>query len=67
MALLTLALMFLAIGLVAGLFGFTGFAQVSHSIARLLFFVFVVCLVVAIVLGLMFLIPFILGTAVITS
>ena len=46
------ALIFLAIGLIAGLLGFTGIAGASIEIARTLFFIFMVTFVVLLVLGL---------------
>ena len=46
------ALIFLVIGLVAGLLGFTGLAGTSIAIAKTLFFIFLVIFLVLLVLGL---------------
>jgi uncharacterized membrane protein YtjA (UPF0391 family) len=46
------ALIFLIIGLVAGIFGFTGVEGAAVSIAKTLFFLFLVIFVVLLVLGL---------------
>jgi uncharacterized membrane protein YtjA (UPF0391 family) len=46
------ALIFLVIGLVAGLLGFTGIAGTSIAIAKTLFFIFLVIFLVLLVLGL---------------
>jgi len=46
------ALIFLVIGLVAGLLGFTGVAGASIAIAKTLFFVFIVIFLVLLILGL---------------
>ena len=46
------ALVFLIIGLVAGLLGFSGIAGASFAIAKILFFVFMLLFVVLFVLGL---------------
>jgi len=46
------ALLFLVIGLVAGLLGFTGVAGASIAIAKTLFFIFLVIFLVLLVLGL---------------
>ena len=46
------ALIFLVIGLIAGLLGFTGLAGTSIAIAKTLFFVFLVIFLVLLVLGL---------------
>ncbi len=46
------ALIFLVIGLIAGLLGFTGVAGASIAIAKTLFFVFIVIFLVLLVLGL---------------
>ena len=46
------ALIFLAIGLVAGLLGFTGVAGASIAIAKTLFFIFMVIFVVLLIAGL---------------
>jgi uncharacterized membrane protein YtjA (UPF0391 family) len=53
MSLLKWALIFLAISLVAALFGFTGISAASADIARILFYIFVVIFLVLLVLGLM--------------
>ena len=46
------ALIFLVIGLVAGLLGFTGVAGTSIAIAKTLFFIFMVIFLVLLVAGL---------------
>lgn len=46
------ALIFLAIGLVAGLLGFTGIAGASIAIAKSLFFIFIAIFLVLLILGL---------------
>jgi uncharacterized membrane protein YtjA (UPF0391 family) len=46
------ALIFLMIGLGAGLLGFTGFAGASFAIAQVLFFIFMLVFVVLLVAGL---------------
>lgn len=46
------ALIFLVIGLVAGLLGFTGVAGASIAIAKTLFFIFIAIFLVLLVLGL---------------
>ncbi|HJR56985.1 MAG TPA: DUF1328 domain-containing protein [Rhizomicrobium sp.] len=46
------ALIFLIIGLVAGIFGFTGVEGAAVSIAKTLFFLFLVIFLVLMVLGL---------------
>ncbi len=46
------ALIFLVIGLIAGVLGFTGIAGASIAIAKLLFFVFMVIFVVLLIAGL---------------
>jgi uncharacterized membrane protein YtjA (UPF0391 family) len=43
---LRLALLFLIIALIAGLFGFGGIAAISWDIGRILFFVFIVLAVI---------------------
>ncbi len=45
------ALIFLAIGLVAGLLGFTGLAGAAVDIAKILFFIAIVIFLVMLVLG----------------
>jgi uncharacterized membrane protein YtjA (UPF0391 family) len=46
------AFIFLAIGLIAGLLGFTGVAGTSIAIAKTLFFIFLVIFLVLLVAGL---------------
>jgi len=46
------ALIFLVVGLIAGLLGFTGIAGASVTIAKFLFFLFLAICVVFLVLGL---------------
>ena len=46
------ALVFLVIGLVAGLLGFTGVAGASIAIAKTLFFIFMVIFLVLLIAGL---------------
>jgi uncharacterized membrane protein YtjA (UPF0391 family) len=46
------AFMFLVIGLIAALLGFTGIAGASIGIAKVLFFIFMVIFVVLLVAGL---------------
>lgn len=46
------AFIFLAIGLIAGLLGFTGVAGTSIAIAKTLFFVFIVIFLVLLLAGL---------------
>jgi uncharacterized membrane protein YtjA (UPF0391 family) len=46
------ALIFLVIGLIAGLLGFTGIAGASIAIAKTLFFVFMVIFLVLLIAGL---------------
>lgn len=46
------ALVFLIIGLAAGLLGFSGIAGASFAIAKILFFIFMIGFVVLFVLGL---------------
>lgn len=46
------ALIFLVIGLVAGVFGFTDIAGASFVIAKLIFFVFMVIFLVLLIAGL---------------
>jgi uncharacterized membrane protein YtjA (UPF0391 family) len=46
------AMIFLVIGLVAGLLGFTGIAGTSIAIAKTLFFIFLVIFLVLLILGL---------------
>jgi len=47
------AIIFFIISLVAGLFGFTGIAQGSRSIAKVLFFVALVIFLIVLVFGVM--------------
>jgi uncharacterized membrane protein YtjA (UPF0391 family) len=49
---LKLALIFLAIGLVAALFGFTSVAGVSFAIAKFFAFLFLVLFLIFLILGL---------------
>ena len=51
-AMLRWALIFLAVGLIAGLLGFTGIAGTSIAIAKTLFFVFIVIFLVLLLAGL---------------
>ena len=46
------ALIFLVVGLVAGLFGFTGIAGAAIAIARPLFYIFPVLLLISLVMHL---------------
>jgi uncharacterized membrane protein YtjA (UPF0391 family) len=46
------ALIFLVIGLIAGLLGFTSVAGASIAIAKTLFFVFIIIFLVLLILGL---------------
>ena len=46
------AILFLVIGLVAGVLGFGGIAGASFAIAKLLFFVFIAIFAVLLILGL---------------
>lgn len=46
------AVIFLVIGLIAGLFGFTGIAGASIGIAKFLFFLFLAMFLILLVLGL---------------
>jgi uncharacterized membrane protein YtjA (UPF0391 family) len=46
------AFIFLVIGLIAGLLGFTGIAGTSIAIAKMLFFVFLVIFLILLVAGL---------------
>jgi uncharacterized membrane protein YtjA (UPF0391 family) len=46
------AMIFLVIGLVAGLLGFTGIAGTSIAIAKFLFFLFLAIFLILLVLGL---------------
>jgi uncharacterized membrane protein YtjA (UPF0391 family) len=48
---LRLAIVFLVIALVAGLFGFVGVAQLSWEGAKILFFVFIVLAVLSLIVG----------------
>jgi len=50
---LRLALLFLVLSLLAALFGFGGIAVASAEIARVIFFIFLVLFVVALLGGLM--------------
>ena len=46
------ALLFLGIGLIAGILGFTGIAGASFAIAKIFFFVFILIFIVLLVAGL---------------
>ena len=46
------ALIFLVVGLIAGLFGFTGVAGAAISIARPLFYIFLVLFLISLVMHL---------------
>ena len=48
-SMLSWALLFLVLGLVAAVFGFTGIAAASAGIAKIIFFVFLVLLVISLV------------------
>lgn len=48
---LTYAIIFLIVALIAGLFGFTGIARGSATIAKFLFFLFVVLFILALIFG----------------
>jgi uncharacterized membrane protein YtjA (UPF0391 family) len=48
---LSWALTFLVLGLIAALLGFTGIAGASIGIAKILFFVFLIAFVIALVAG----------------
>jgi len=48
------AIIFLVVGLAAGILGFTGIAGASFAIAKILFFVFMVIFVVLLIGGLTF-------------
>jgi uncharacterized membrane protein YtjA (UPF0391 family) len=50
---LRLALLFLIISIIAGLFGFTGISAAAAGIAKVLFFIFVVIFVVLLAAGLL--------------
>lgn len=45
------ALAFLVVALIAGLLGFTTIAGTAYGIAKILFFVFLICFLVMLVLG----------------
>lgn len=51
MALLTWALVFLAVAILAAIFGFRGVAGTATSIAKVLFFIFLVLFVISLILG----------------
>jgi uncharacterized membrane protein YtjA (UPF0391 family) len=53
LAMLKLALFFLVVSIIAGVFGFTGISAASAGIAKILFLVFVVLFVVFVILALM--------------
>ncbi|MBI2742428.1 MAG: DUF1328 domain-containing protein [Chlamydiales bacterium] len=50
---LSWALIFFIVAIVAAIFGFTGIAQGAISIARILFFLFLVLFLISLVMGLM--------------
>lgn len=50
---LKLALFFLVVSIIAGLFGFTGISAAATGIAKVLFFIFIVAFVVLLILGLL--------------
>jgi uncharacterized membrane protein YtjA (UPF0391 family) len=50
---LRLAFLFLIIGLISGLLGFTGIAGASFAVAKILFFIFIAIFVVLLLAGLM--------------
>lgn len=50
---LKLALLFFVISLIAGFFGFTGFASGTRTIAKVLFFIAVAIFLVILVFGVM--------------
>jgi len=54
MILVKLAVVFLAVALVAALFGFTGLSATAIGVAKALFFVFVALFIVALIVGLVF-------------
>jgi uncharacterized membrane protein YtjA (UPF0391 family) len=49
---LKLALFFLIVSIIAGLFGFTGISAAAAGIAKVLFFIFIVAFLVFLILGL---------------
>jgi uncharacterized membrane protein YtjA (UPF0391 family) len=49
---LKLALFFLIVSIIAGVFGFTGISAAAAGIAKVLFFIFIIASVVLLVLGL---------------
>jgi uncharacterized membrane protein YtjA (UPF0391 family) len=49
---LRLAFLFLILGLIAGVLGFTGIAGASFAIAKFLFFIFLLIFVVLLIVGL---------------
>lgn len=52
MTILKWALIFLAVSIVAGIFGFTGLSAASADLARILFYIFVAIFIVLLLLGL---------------
>jgi uncharacterized membrane protein YtjA (UPF0391 family) len=50
---LRLALFFLVVAIVAGLFGFTGISLAAAGIAKILFFIFILVFVLLLAAGLM--------------
>jgi uncharacterized membrane protein YtjA (UPF0391 family) len=51
-SMLSYALIFLGVAIVAGLFGFTGISLAASDIARVLFFIFLVLFAVSLIFGL---------------
>lgn len=49
---LTWAIIFLVVALIAAVFGFTGVASASAGIAKIFFFIFVVLFLVSLIFGL---------------
>ena len=47
------ALIFFVVSLIAGFFGFTGVAQGARSIAKILFFIFLIGFLISLVMGLL--------------
>jgi len=45
------ALLFLVVGLIAGLLGFTGIAGASFAVAKILFFIFIAIFLVLLIAG----------------
>ncbi len=49
---LTWALIFFIVAIVAALFGFTGIAEGAIQIARVLFFIFIILFLISLIIGL---------------